>query len=308
MRRSRMKSALLGLVILLVNVSIVVAVVSLTGGRRGGDLELPPSAGGKGKSVTGTPSAPATPAATSGLPAEQATAKAAAVVGLAKPVNVAVLGDGTGDEKGEWVQVLATLLGKTRTVGLRNLSTADPTTYDAAIRYGTSGPKATVWNGSRQGAGAAYAARRLDFLVPATPDVVLLSYGRSNTASNIPAALTSTYTALRAKWPSVPVLVVLQAPDRDDVIGPVRVASEDWAAQHNVPTVDVAGAFTAAGDPNRYVSVVDPPSTNSKGGRLWARTAYAALGGDVSDLPADGFLPGGGASTQPTTSETTTEG
>jgi hypothetical protein len=307
MNRSRVKSALLGLVILLVNVSLVVAVVSVTRGRSGGRPELPPSADAKSHAVTGTPTVSGSTAAPSSVSADQLAAKAAAVVDSTKPVNVAVLGDGTGDESGEWVQVLATLLARTRTVGLRNLNASDPTTYDAPVTYGTSGPRTTVWNGSRQGAGAAYAARRLDFLVPTTPDVVLLSYGRSNTASDIPAALTSTYTTLRAKWPGVPVLVVLQAPDRDDVIGPVRVATEDWAATHKLPTVDVAAAFSSAGDPNRYVSVVDPPSTNSKGGRLWARTAYAALGGDVSGLPADGFLPGG-RSAAPTTSETGTPG
>lgn len=303
MRRSRTKSALLGLVILLVNVSIVVAVVSLTGGRPDGVPELPPSTGA-GASSSGTP-VPGTKPPSGTTPAATAVAaKAAGLVGSGRDLSIAVLGDGTGDEDGEWVEVMARLLGATHQVKLRNLNESDPTRYDAAVDHGTSGPKATVWNGSRRGVGAAYAARRLDFLVPAPPDVVLVSYGRDNTASTMPAALKSTYAALRAKWPAVPVLVVLQAQDRDDAIGPVRVAAEDWAAANGVPTVDVAAAFSAAGDPNRFVSVVDPPSVNSKGGRLWARTVFAALGGDVSALPADGSLP----ETTPPAESTTTDG
>lgn len=312
MRRSRTKSALLGIVILLVNVSIVVAVVSLTGGGPDGTPELPPSAGAKtsssGTPLPGTKPSGTTPAATA------LAAQAAGLVGSGRNLTIAVLGDGTGDEDGEWVQVMAKLLGETHQVKLRNLNASDPTRYDAAVDYGTSGPTATVWNGSRRDVGAAYAARRLDFLVPTRPDVVLLSYGRNNTASTMPAALKGTYAALRAKWPSVPVLVVLQAQDRDDAIGPVRVAAEEWAVTSGVPTVDVAGAFSAAGDPNRFVSVVDPPSVNSKGGRLWARTVFAALGGDVSALPADGSLPETTAPAESTTTEptapesTTTEG
>jgi len=302
MRRSRTKSALLGLVILLVNVSVVVAVVSLTGGGPDGTPELPPSAGAH-TSSSGTP-VPGTTTASGTTPAATAlAAQAAGLVGSGRDLTIAVLGDGTGDEDGEWVQVMAKLLSETHQVKLRNLNESDPTRYDAAVAYGTSGPQATVWNGSRRDVGAAYAARRLDFLMPARPDVVLMSYGRDNTASTMPAALKSTYAALRAKWPTVPVLLVLQAQDRDDAIGPVRVAAEEWAATNGVPTVDVAAAFSAAGDPNRFVSVVDPPSVNSKGGRLWARTVFAALGGDVSALPTDGSLPGTTTPAETTTTE-----
>lgn len=297
MRRSRTTSALLGLVVVLVNISIVVAVVSLTGWGRGDTA--PPTAG----APTGTPtpgaSTSTTGAGSAAASATDPTAQAARVAGLlgsGTDVSIAVLGDGTGDEKGEWVQVLAERLGSTHEVALRNLDPSDPTRYSKAVTYGSSGPTATVWNGSRGGVSASYAARRLGFLIPSKPDVVLLNYGRDNTASNMPPAISATYAALRKAWPDVPVMLVLQPPDRDDAIGPVRVAAEDWAASHGVPTIDVAAAFDDAGDPNDYVSVVDPPSVNSKGGRLWARTVLDALGADVSGLPDDGSQPGGGSS------------
>ena len=285
-RRSRTRSALLGLVILLVNASIVVAVVAFSGHRPTDGIELPPSIRKQGTAGTATSSIP---------PTESPSSKAAAAPGeLAaadRPVTLAVLGDGTGDENGEWVQVLARMLGETHRVTIRGLDRSDPTRYTGAEKFGSKGPTATIWNGSRRGASADYAARRLEFLVPTPPDAVLLSYGRDDTASNIGEQLSTTYTAVRSKWPTASVLVVLQAPDRDDLIGPVRLAAENWAASEQLPTVDVAHAFANAGDPNRFVSVEDPPSVNSKGGRLWARTVLAALGADVSTFPDNGALP-----------------
>jgi hypothetical protein len=297
MRRTRTTSALLGVVILLVNVSIVVAVVSLAGWGR--DSAAPPASA---STSTGTPtasasstsgpssaassgpssgpsSAPSSGTTTAATDAAAQAAQAAALVGSGRDVTISVLGDGTGDEEGEWVQVLATQLGRTHQVALNDLDPSDPTRYTAAVDYGEAGPRVTIWNGSRAGVDAGYAAQRLGFLVPSKPDVVLLSYGRDDKAATIAGSLTGTYAALRGRWPDVPVLLVLQPPDRDDAIGPVRVAAEDWATSASVPTIDVAAAFSQAGDPNSFVSVVDPPSVNARGGRLWAQTVLTALGG-----------------------------
>jgi len=274
-RRFRTKSASLGALLILVNIGIVVAIVTLVGSRTGG-VGLPPfvssSADGTSSPSAGT---------SSGTP-KPPPAAITTLVEADRPVTFAVLGDGTGDEDGEWVSRFGRLLGDTRRVVLHNLDQSDPTRYADQVVYGTSGPETVIWNGSRRGAEADYAAERLDFLVPQKPDVVVLNYGRDDHASQIASALTTTLKAVRAKWPGVPVVTTLQPPDRDDVIGPVRVATEEWSEQHQLPTIDVAQAFSEAGDPNSFVSVLDPPSVNAKGGRLWARTAYAAFGGDVT--------------------------
>jgi hypothetical protein len=304
MSRSRTRSALLGLGILLVNVAVVVAIVWFTSGRTEGGIELPPSAA-HGASTTPAPTTsaagPTDPASVAGA-ADLATADRA--------ITISVLGDGTGDEDGEWVQVLARMLGETRRVTLRTLDESDPTRYTGKETFGTDGPATTIYNGSRKGSSADYAAPRLDFLVPKKPDVVILNYGRDDTASDIAEQLSGTYDAIRSAWPSVPVLVTLQAQDRDDAIEPVRATTEEWATEHGLPTIDVAGAFAQVGDPNRFVSVLDPPSVNSKGGRLWARTVLAALGGDVSAYPDDGTLPEGWdpPAVEPTGTATSAEG
>ncbi len=192
-----------------------------------------------------------------------------------------MLGDGTGDETGEWVSSFAQQLGATHRVSLRGLDPNDPTRYVDTKQFGAAGPRVTVWNGSRRNAPASYPAERLRFLAPEKPDVVVLSFGRDNTVSDITPQLETTYRALQARWPDVPVAVVLQAQERDDSNGPVRALVEDWAATHSLPTIDVAAAFSRAGDPNGFVSTVDPPSVNARGGTLWARTVLTALGGSA---------------------------
>jgi hypothetical protein len=270
MRRSRATDVSLGLVILLVNVAIVVAVVFFIGGRP----ESPEGTGAQGPTGTPTPSAPA-PTDAHGGP----TTDISGLVGRDADLTLAVLGDGTGDEEGEWVTVLGELLGQERKVKVNNLDPSDPTHYARALSYGSGEHTATIWNGSRIGVSADYAAERLEFLVPNKPDAILLSYGRDDKAEEIGTALGTTLKAIREQHADVPVAVVLQAQNADDKIAPVREAAATWAEANRLTTIDVAAAFRKAGDPNSFVSVVDPPSVNARGGQLWGETVFRALGG-----------------------------
>ena len=277
MRRSRGRDLSLGVAAVLANVLLVLGVVALATGRVG-STDAPTSTTPSGSASSRPASTkPAMPTTTG--PAVRPVSE---LLGSPDDVSVAVLGDGTGDEDGEWVSAFAEEAGATHRVVLRGLDPNDPTQYASRRTFGGTGPTLTVWNGSRSGATADYPAKRLDFLTPEKPDVVLLSFGRDDTVSTVAARLEATFRSVRSRWPDVPVAVVLQAPDRDDRIGPVRAMTRDWAASHQLPVVDVAAAFSAAGDPNSYVSVVDPPSTNARGGRLWGRTVLRALGGSPS--------------------------
>ena len=276
MRRFKGTDLGLGLLAVAVNVLLVTGVVMLTAGK---PTSLPqPTPTPVRASTTRTP--------TTSAPAPSPTVQAIPMARLAtvsQPVTLAVLGDGTGDEAGEWVTVLGTLLGSGHRVTVHNLDSSDPTRYADQLTYGSKGPAFTIWNGSRRGASADYAVKRLPFLVPARPDAVLLSYGRDDTADTIAPHLDTTLRAIRAQWPGVPVSVVLQAPERDDVSGVVREASRAWAKTNQLATVDVAAAFRKVGDPNQFVSVVDPPSVNQRGGQLWGLAVYRALGGVAPD-------------------------
>ena len=262
------------------NVLLVVGVITLATGRPG-----TPTAAATTPATTTRPSPTITPSPTATSSTTTSTSAAtrpvSELLGAAGDVTVSVLGDGTGDEVGEWVSSFAQQLGGTHRVSLRGLDPNDPTRYVVTEQFGTAGPKVTVWNGSRRDASAAYPAERLRFLAPEKPDVVLLSFGRDNTVADVTSELESTYLALRSRWPDVPVAVVLQPQDRDDRSGPVRALVRDWAASHELPQIDVAAAFTKAGDPNSFVSTVDPPSVNARGGALWGRTVLVALGGSA---------------------------
>lgn len=275
MRRSRTTDVSLGLLAVLVNVAIVVGVIFFTSGRPGPDVPNHSSAS-PAKSQTGTPRP-----STSKPVTQPVAGDIGSLVSTDGTLTLAVLGDGTGDEEGEWVTVLGELLGNDRAVTVHNLDPSDPTRYAEELVYGTGDHKAAIWNGSRRGAGADYAAKRLDFLVPTQPDAVLLSYGRSDKASNIGKRLDTTHSAIRAKWQDVPVAVILQAQDRDDDIAPVRKAAEKWATAKKLPTINVADAFESTDDPNTFVSIVDPPSVNARGGALWGQTVFLALGGTL---------------------------
>ncbi|MER7073753.1 SGNH/GDSL hydrolase family protein [Terrabacter sp. NPDC000476] len=276
MRRFKGTDLSLGLLAVAVNVLLVTGVVMLTAGRSDTLPEPTPTP----TRATSTTTAPPTVAAPTRVVASMPLTRLATAT---RPVTLAVLGDGTGDEEGEWVTALGTLLGRDHQVVLHNLDTSDPTRYADQLTYGKKGSTFTIWNGSRRSAPADYAVKRLSFLVPQRPDAVLLSYGRDDSADNIASHLATTYKAISTRWPGVPVATVLQAPERDDVSGVVREAARAWAKTQGVATIDVAAALRKAGDPNQFVSVVDPPSVNQRGGELWGLAVYRALGGTAPD-------------------------
>ena len=270
--------------VVVANVLLVVGVVAVATGRVGSPPATPtttavPSPTGASSPTTTAPTSPTSPTSPTTAPTSRPVS---GLLADGSGATIAVLGDGTGDEVGEWVSSFAQQLGATHRVSLHGLDPNDPTRYVTTTTFGTTGPQVTVWNGSRRGASAGYPAERLRFLAPARPDVVLLGFGRDDTVADAATGLEQTYRALRARWPDVPVAVVLQPPDRGDRSAPVRAAVSDWADSHGLTEIDVAAAFRAAGDPDGFVSTVDPPSVNARGGTLWGRTVLRALGGPAA--------------------------
>ena len=194
----------LGLLAIVVNVGLVVAVVMLTTGPA--DPATDPTA-------TPTHSATASPSATA-TPTPTPTPSSPEELFASGPVSLTVLGDQTGDGPGEWVSVVASLLAQDHRVTLDQLDPQDPTVYAQEQSLGGSGPQVTIHNASRPGVTASYAASRIEFLVPDQPDIVVLNYGRNDTASSVAKGLDRTTTAVRERWPAATVVLHRAAADR----------------------------------------------------------------------------------------------
>lgn len=282
-----------GVLAIVVNVALVVGVVLLLSGRDSSEVaERPPS-----------PSPTASSASSRSPSPSPSTSPSSSTTGSLftreSATTVAVLGDQTSDGQGEWVGIFGELLGRDHRVTVHRLDPADPTVYVQKQAYGSSGPVVTIYNGSRPGAVADYGARRLGFLSPKAPDLVVLNYGRNDDADDVAARLTATTRAMRAAWPKALVAVTLQPPTADDASKNVRSAVQAWAGTSGVRTLDVARTFLDTGEPDTYVSSRDGTVMSARGDRLWGRTAYRLLVG--SDPPALPTAPGPSPSESVTT-------
>ena len=275
MHRFRGTDIWLGLLAVVVNVGLVVGVVMLTTGRPTVDEPTP------------SRTTPSTSASTTATPSRTTTTTTPAprspeaLLASDSKVTLAVLGDQTSDGEAEWVTAFSQYLAQDRKVTLNRLNPADPTTYTIKASFGSSGPATVVYNGSRAGASADYATKRVPFLVPVKPDLVILNYGRNNSAANVTRHLQSVASAVRKQYPAATVLVTLQPPTLDDRDKKVRTATAAWAKARGLRTLDVAKAFIDSGDPNSYVSAADPEVLNSRGDSFWGETVFTLLGGTV---------------------------
>ena len=265
----------LGVLAVVVNIGLVVGVVLLTTDQPAADDPAPAGAASTTTTTTATVPAPSTTTTTAAPRSPEALLASDATV------TIAVLGDQTSDGEAEWVTAFSQLLAQDRKVRLNRLNPADPTQYTIKASFGSAGPATDVYNGSRADASADYAATRVPFLVPVKPDIVILNYGRNDSASNVKAHLQSAASAVRARYPAATVLVTLQPPSLDDQDKKVRSAAAAWARSKDLRTLDIAKAFLATGEPNAYVSAADPEVLNSRGDALWGQTVFTLLGGTV---------------------------
>ena len=108
---------------------------------------------------------------------------------------------------------------------------------------------------------------------------MLLSYGHWRDPVAVGGELTAILHAIRGQDPNVPVVVILQNP------GPWSVAASqetnvravaDWAAQNNLPTIDVYGGWPV--DQGQRDALLEADgSPTLEGSRLFARIVAEAL-------------------------------
>ena len=206
-------------------------------------------------------------------------AAARRVLGESQPVVVSVLGDSTGNEDGEWVDLWAKGLGATRHVVLHQWDDAHGGWLARTRVYGRHGPTVTVWNGSKSGAQTWYALARLPVIQPERPDLVLYSFGHNHSPGKVVDPMRALVSAVDSRWSGTPVaVVVLQNPQLGATAARhARVEAElaRWAARAGLPTVDVYAAFEAHADEQSLFKDFRHPSP--AGSAVWAVVVEKAL-------------------------------
>lgn len=189
-----------------------------------------------------------------------------------------MLGDGSGDEDDEWVAVWARdHLAVSATVSYRAWDKANRQ-YSAAVRHGSSGPTIDVWNAHVSRPDMTREAARVTQAWQ-DADLVLLSYGHRRSPNEVAAQLDAILAAIRSRDADVPVVVLLQNPDRTDTEAVQREttqAIQAWATKQGFATVDIYSAFT--GDPTPRNDMVEwDGSPTPQGSQLWAKALADAL-------------------------------
>lgn len=262
---------------LLLSIALVVGAAALAGGML---LQL-----------TAAPPDPVPPAAVTAAPEAAAPEAPApemaatltdirAMVSSPEALTISVLGDSTGDEPGEWVDLWARELAARGTVTLHFWDgaaadwNAHPTVYPGPDRA------ITVWNGSRAGASYAYPLEHLHRMQPVRPSFTVLNFGHNPSPDRADEGAAELLAASDATWAApVPGAIVLQNPSlglwEEQTAGSVA-ALRGWAPGAGYPLIDVNAAFRARGGlPGLLADDVHP---NSAGQQLWADTVRAALG------------------------------
>lgn len=209
--------------------------------------------------------------------------QARAVLQREERTVVLVLGDSTGNDRGEWTYRWAEALAGSRPTFIApwNEWTEDGYVEAEALAGNGSGGEGLgeilVLSGSQTGARAGYAAPRIELLTPEDPDLVILNLGHNNGVDDVTDGLQETVDALRSRvGDDVPVVVTLQQPQAGDQNAEVRQAVASWAQEQGLPTIDVASRFLAEGQPEALLT--DAVHPNDAGSALWAEVVADTLG------------------------------
>ena len=117
---------------------------------------------------------------------------------VAKSRTILVIGDSSGDERGEWVDLWAQDLADNRKVSYHQWDsdagfTASAKVYGTSKLFGSDKP-ISIWNLSYLGVDADYAQNLID--LPVTPDAVILSVGHDRDRDALDHAIGSTIDAV----------------------------------------------------------------------------------------------------------------
>ncbi|MDH3022466.1 SGNH/GDSL hydrolase family protein [Gordonia alkanivorans] len=245
---------------------------------------------GQDPSLIGGDRADYSPTTTTVRKPQQDLAEVGVLLSTTQPVVITVVGDTTSNDEYEWVHLLA---GRIATRFGRSVTVRDWVTEERRYELGRSyGPRGravvTIWNGAASGKDPGYSATHWKTLSPEGADLFLINHGHNK--SN-PYSLESgvvNLVGLAAKQSPVAFIgVVLQNPRFDS---PSRASSQAKGVdllrqyvsspinQSGASTIDVFGAFSAAGPGAVDLIDADGFHPNARGQRVWADAVAESLG------------------------------
>ena len=166
-----------------------------------------------------------------------------------RPFVVSVIGDSTGNEPGEWVDLAFRELSEELDRPLiQHPWDILTNTYLPEIRSNEDGASAPiiVWNGSASGKTGAYSLDHFAALMPAQPDLVVFNHGLNNVPKpeTVGPQLTALVAEVERYWPeSVGYAAILENPRFDQ-----------WAAAHTA-VIDNVTAWLAENQAIRPIDV-----------------------------------------------------
>lgn len=228
--------------------------------------------------------AAATPTPEPTVDVAAAQAKLQAMVKGSAPLVISVLGDSTGDKKGEWVDLWAKHLAAYGTVTLHMWDDAGAGWMKETITYPGPPRAITIWNGSKPGANHMYALERLAKIQPVKPSFQILNYGHNYQAARADGGLHDLLGQLTTQWgAAVPTVVTLQNPATGAREGRSLASMtylREWAAT-KYPVIDVYTPFKAAAGNNLPALLINDGvgvHPNPAGQKIWADTITKTLG------------------------------
>ncbi|WP_309076017.1 SGNH/GDSL hydrolase family protein [Paenarthrobacter sp.] len=199
-------------------------------------------------------------------------------------MTISVLGDSTGNAKGEWVDLWAKHLASFASVTVHLWDqNAENWSPNQTYYPGAAGRSIEIWNASQPGAKADYPSTRIKVMQPTKPDFVILSFGHNGAPTAIGPNMFATMNAVNTQWGGkVPTLAILQnaaGEPRTLQTNNNQAALKVWAAGNGVPLIDVRAAFDSVQDINTVLMAdgtgVHP---NAAGQQLWVDAVISALG------------------------------
>lgn len=201
-----------------------------------------------------------------------------------KPTQVwtlTVLGDSTGNEPGEWVQLVASDLGRiTGRPVVMHYWDQMKNSYLPPKPAGDGGNAPIhVWDGSAAGRGADYSREHLTALMPSKSDLVILNHGHNHqTASAVVPSFRSLLFTVDLRHGPVAGFVTVQNEWKIPTASSTAVQAETKRAftGSEYGVIDVMTAFKSA--PDKDELLMDGFNPSPVGSRLWADTVLKSLG------------------------------